>query len=29
MDLGLDRKIKIAALQTFFEEDANLSKLFT
>ena len=29
MDLNLDRKIKIAALQTFFEEDANLSKLFT
>ena len=29
MDLKLDRKIKIAALQVFFEEDANLSKLFT
>ena len=29
MDLNLDRKIKIAALQTFFEEDANLSKIFT
>ncbi|WP_215507662.1 hypothetical protein [Peptoniphilus sp. EMRHCC_23] len=29
MDLKLDRKIKIAALQTFFEEDTDLSKLFT
>lgn len=29
MDLKLDRKIKIAALQVFFEEDTDLSKLFT
>lgn len=29
MDLDLDRKMKIASLETFFEEDANLSKLFT
>ena len=29
MDLDLDRKIKIASLQAFFEEDTDLSKLFT
>lgn len=29
MDLELDRKIKIATLQLFFEEDAGASRLFT
>lgn len=29
MNLDLDRKMKIASLEAFFEEDANLSKLFT
>ncbi|WP_322622212.1 hypothetical protein [Aedoeadaptatus coxii] len=29
MDLNLDRKIKIAALQMFFDEDTNLDRSFT
>ena len=29
MNLDLDRKMKIASLEAFFEEDAKLNKLFT